>query len=131
MPPLSTGPWPHLKLFLVAGFGCLNFYPALSLAGDPGAPAVEKLDPVVVTEKKSASAVADEKLAKQVQQALRDDPVCYDYHIKVVVKDGVVVLTGFVTDATDMSDAIRISGKIPGVRRVTNTLELVGQGSDG
>lgn len=131
MPRLSVSPWSYFKSLLGAGCACLIFCPILSLAGDPGTPAVEKLDPVVVTEKKSASAVADEKLMVQVRQALHDDPVCYDYHIKVMVKDGVVVLQGFVTDAMDMSDAIRISRKIPGVRRVTNTLELVGQGSDG
>ena len=114
----SESPWPYLGVFLGAGLGGLICWSTISLAGDGDAKPVGTLDPIVVTDKKHWDAVADEKLRMQVVTALHNDPYCYDYHIIVAVKNGVVTLDGFVLDISDVWDAKRISARIPGVKQV-------------
>jgi osmotically-inducible protein OsmY len=131
MGPLSKGRRSPVRAMVAIGFGGLICWSTHLLGGDADPTAAVTLDPIIVTEQKSANAIADEKLRQIVKTALHDDPYCYDYHFTVTVKDGVVILNGFAVDMWDMQDAKRISGKIPGVKRVINSIELVGQGSDG
>ncbi len=122
MSRLSTDRCSNLRTLVAAGIGGLLCWSAPIHAEDADAKVREKLEPIVVTEKKW-DAVANEKLRKEVQTALHDDPICYDYHITVLVKDGVVILKGFVVDHNDLVDAVRISKKMPGVTRVQVELD--------
>ena len=74
--------------------------------------------------------VSDEKLAQQVQQALRSDPYIDDSHITVSVRNGVVTLEGIVLDHSDLLAALRISGRISGVKALVDDLQLHRIGDD-
>jgi osmotically-inducible protein OsmY len=78
----------------------------------------------VVTTKKPSDAVADEKVRDQVETALHSDPYVDDEHVTVTIKDGVVTLEGMVFDDWDMRQAVRISKRVAGVKRVINELEI-------
>jgi hypothetical protein len=88
------------------------------------APVVERLDPIVVTAKKRSDPALEERVRKQVEAALRSDSFFYDGHVTVTIKDGVVTLQGMVFDDWDLRQAMRISKRIAGVRRVINDLEI-------
>lgn len=93
-------------------------------ADNEAAPAARLLDPIVVTAKKRPDPVADERLTEQVETALHSDPVFYDEHVTVTIRNGVVTLQGIVFDDWDLRNAIRLARKVPGVRRVVNDLEI-------
>jgi BON domain len=93
-------------------------------AGNLAPPAVDRLEPIVVTAKKHANPVPDEKLTEQVEVALHSDPYFYDEHVTVTVKNGVVLLEGIVFDASDVADAIRKARRIAGVKRVVTDLYI-------
>jgi len=78
----------------------------------------------VVTAKKRPDPVADEKLTEQVEAALHSDPFFYDEHVTVTIRNGVVTLQGIVFDDWDLRDALRLSRKVAGVKRVVNDLEI-------
>jgi osmotically-inducible protein OsmY len=88
------------------------------------APANTRLDEIVVTAKKRADLVADEKMKEQVEEALHSDAFFYDEHITVTINNGVITLQGIVFDDWDLRNAMRICRKIPGVKRVINDLEI-------
>jgi osmotically-inducible protein OsmY len=73
----------------------------------------------------SPNAVADEQLQERVEAALHADRYFLDRHVDVSVKDGVVVLRGWVFSAWDMRDALRIARKAAGDNLVVNSLTLV------
>jgi len=83
-----------------------------------------RLDAIVVTAKKRPDAAADERVKRQVESALHSDPFFYDGHVTVTAVNGVITLQGMVFDDWDLRNALRISRKIPGVRRVINDLEI-------
>jgi osmotically-inducible protein OsmY len=93
-------------------------------ADNAAAPSVRSLDPIVVTAKKRPDPVADEKLTEQVEAALHSDPFFYDEHVTVTIRNGVVTLQGIVFDDWDLRDALRLSRKVAGVKRVVNELEI-------
>jgi osmotically-inducible protein OsmY len=72
----------------------------------------------------SAVSVADEKLMRRVKDALHSDPYFYDAHVTVSVKNGAVVLHGFVESDWDLRDAIRIASTAAGGRRVVDNLSI-------
>ena len=78
----------------------------------------------MVTAKKRADPVPDEKMKQQVEEALHSDAYFYDEHVTVTIKDGVATLQGIVFDDWDLRQAMRIARKVPGVRRVVNDLEI-------
>lgn len=82
------------------------------------------LDAIVVTAKKRPEPVPDEKLTEQVAVALHSDPFFYDEHVTVTVKNGVVLLEGVVFDDSDVTDAVRIAKRIPGVKHVVTDLYI-------
>jgi osmotically-inducible protein OsmY len=94
------------------------------------APDGSRLEPIVVTAIRRSDPVADEKMKTQVEEAMHSDPVFYDEHVTVTVKNGVATLSGMVFDDWDMRQAMRISRKIAGVKRVINDLEMVQRSSD-
>jgi osmotically-inducible protein OsmY len=99
-------------------------------AGDQAVPAVGRLEAIVVTAKKRSDPVADEVVTLHVATALHSDPYFYDAHVTVTVSNGVVTLSGIVFDDWDLRDAIRISRRIAGVKRVINELEIHQSGGD-
>ena len=106
-------------LWIVGGLICLAL-PAG--AQNVRVPDAERLEPIVVTAKKHANPVPDEKLTEQVGVALHSDPTFYDEHVTVTVKNGVVLLEGIVFDASDVAYAIRKARRIAGVKRVVTDL---------
>jgi hypothetical protein len=96
----------------------LSGYPASAGAQDAAAPASR---PSGGAPSEGADTV---ELRKRVEAALHVDPYFYDAHVKVSVKDGAVVLSGFVFSDWDMRDAIRIAQKAAGDRRVVNNLSI-------
>ena len=120
---LSTTPASLARVFLGTLLGgCICS--ASSVWADAPAPAGRLLDPIVVTAKKRPDPVPDEKLTKQVETTLHSDPLFYDEHVTVTIRDGVVTLQGMVFDDWDLRNAIRLSRKVPGVKRVVNELEI-------
>jgi hypothetical protein len=60
----------------------------------------------------------------RVETALRDDPYFNDTHVTVSLKNGVVILKGFVSSEWDLIHAIRIAKKAAGDGRVVDDLYL-------
>jgi osmotically-inducible protein OsmY len=83
-----------------------------------------RLDEVVVRGKRQIDPVADARLRLQVEAALAADPYFYSEHVSVTIQNGVAILHGIVFDDWDLRNAMRISRRIPGVKRVVNDLEI-------
>jgi osmotically-inducible protein OsmY len=66
----------------------------------------------------------DQQLQDKVENALRSDPYFYAAHVNVSVKNGSVVLQGFVFSDWDLRDAIRIATKAAGGGRVIDSLTI-------
>lgn len=73
---------------------------------------------------------ADREIAASVAAALDADKLLYARHITVRANGGVVRLTGFVWDNSDLVEAGRVAQLVPGVRRVVNDVELERNSSD-
>ena len=112
------------SLLSAAVFALLACAAFLARADGVTAPANTRLDAIVVTAKKRPDPVADEKLKKQVEEALHADAFFYDEHVTVMINNGIITLQGIVFDDWDQRRAVRISRKIPGVKRVINDLEI-------
>lgn len=102
---------------------------SLCWATSPGAQNVPvqnaaRLEPIVVTAKRRSDPVADEKMKKQVEEALHADPFFYDEHVTVTIENGIVTLHGMVFDDWDLRQAIRITKRAASVRRVISDLEI-------
>jgi osmotically-inducible protein OsmY len=106
---------------MVGGLICLA---TLAGAQSLSVPDAGRLEPIVVTAKRRADPVADEKMKTQVEEALHSDAFFYDEHVTVTIANGVATLSGKVFDDWDMRQAMRISRRIAGVKRVINDLEI-------
>jgi osmotically-inducible protein OsmY len=113
----------YARLFtiLFAGSVCM---PSAANAQRIAASANSRLDEVVVTGKRQSDPVADARLQLQVESALAADPYFLSEHVSVTVRNGIATLHGIVFDDWDLRNAIRISRRIPGVKRVVNDLEI-------
>jgi hypothetical protein len=67
---------------------------------------------------------ANEALRLRVETALRDDPYFNDSHVTVLLRNGVVILQGFVSTEWDLLHAIRIAKKAAGGGSVVDELSL-------
>jgi osmotically-inducible protein OsmY len=83
-----------------------------------------RIDEVIVRGKRQIDPVADAKLQRQVETALAGDPYFLSEHVSVTVRNGVATLHGIVFDDWDLRNALRISRRIPGVKRVVDDLEI-------
>jgi osmotically-inducible protein OsmY len=83
-----------------------------------------RIDEVVVRGKRQIDPVADANLQRQVEAALAADPYFLSEHVSVTIRNGVATLHGIVFDDWDLRNALRISRRIPGVKRVVNDLEI-------
>jgi hypothetical protein len=107
-----------------AVFAVLAVPAFLARADNLAAPPSTRLEEIVVTAKKRPDPVADEKLKNQVEEALHADAYFYGEHVTVTINNGIATLRGLVFDDWEMRSAVRISRKIPGVKRVVNDLEI-------
>ncbi len=106
------------------GFAVLACAPTVAhLAPSPASTDAE-LKEIVVNAKRRAQAVADVELKRQVEVALASDAYFYSEHVPVTIAHGIATLHGLIFDDWDMRNAIRISRRIPGVRKVINDLEI-------
>ena len=121
---LSTNRTSSLKALLGAMLGGLVCFATSSGAQNGPAPAAARLEPIVVTAKRRSDPVADEKVKIQVEEALHSDTFFYDEHVTVTIKNGVATLQGIVFDDWDLRQAMRISKRVAGVKRVVNDLEI-------
>jgi osmotically-inducible protein OsmY len=118
-----------LKILPAITLGALGFCAStIAATSGPlvGAGGFPVLKEIVVTGTKQPTA-ADEKLNDEVKTAMKSDRYFYDYHVAVETRNGVVTLRGLVFDDWDVRAAIRISKRIPGVKRVVNQLEIGAQ----
>jgi osmotically-inducible protein OsmY len=96
-----------MKLFSAAGLT------TLALLASSGAGAYEEPE-----------RAADQQLKRNVDTALSSDPYFYGAHVTTSVKNGSVVLRGFVFSDWDLRDAIRIATRAAGGRRVVDDLTI-------
>jgi hypothetical protein len=121
---LSMSHTAAVKTLLGAMFGGLVCFATSVGAQNVPAPAAGRLEPIVVTAKRRSDPVADETVKIQVEEALHSDAFFYDEHVTVTIKNGVATLRGIVFDDWDLRQAMRISRKVAGVKRVVNDLEI-------
>ncbi|MDP9008234.1 MAG: BON domain-containing protein [Pseudomonadota bacterium] len=72
----------------------------------------------------AAESAANEARRLRVETALRDDPYFNDSHVTVLLKNGTVVLQGFVFTEWDLIHAVRIAKKAAGDGRVVDDLSI-------
>ena len=69
-------------------------------------------------------------MVTRVREALHSDPALLDKNIDLSMKDGKVVMNGFVRSADDMQKAVRTANKTAGKKNVVNNLTIK-EGGDG
>ena len=79
---------------------------------------------MVIPATQADTSAPDQQLQNKVEIALRSDPYFLDTHVNVSVRNGSVVLQGFVFSDWDLRDAIRIATKAAGGRRVIDDLTI-------
>ena len=72
----------------------------------------------------SSEVQTDTRMELAVAHALANDPELYSRHIEVSVYLGVVTLSGFVFEAKDPGKAVADAAQVPGVRSVSDQIDL-------
>ncbi len=72
----------------------------------------------------AAELAADQKIESAVNSRLSQDPRIYAWHIEVSAYKGVVTLSGFVTEASELAEAMQVAARVPGVLSVEDDMEL-------
>ena len=80
--------------------------------------------------KTDAQRQADRETAQRVEVALNADKALYGKHISVQADNGVVRLTGYVWETSDLQTASIIAEGVQGVTAVVNNLELNRNGNE-
>ena len=80
--------------------------------------------------KTEADRQADRAMAARVEAALNSDEGLYGKHIFVQADGGVVRLSGYVWETSDLQTAVIIAEGVDGVIGVVNNLELNRNGND-
>lgn len=90
---------------------------------------VSSMDDVSVGELVDDHAFGDEAIADAVRRELREDAATADLQqIRVIVRNGVVHLHGSVPDFEDADAAEEVAARVPGVREVSEELEVAAGG---
>ena len=76
--------------------------------------------------KSSPAPVDDATLTQNVQSAIKSDPAVAQQPVQVAVQQGVVTLTGNVTDETASTVAAQHAARVQGVKEVVNDLTVAG-----
>ena len=63
-------------------------------------------------------------MVSRVKEALQAEPALTDKHIDVSMKNGKVVMKGFVDTAGDLEKAVRAANKAAGAKNVINELTI-------
>lgn len=90
------------------------FFSAGALASDSAAPAQDQ----------QSATQSGSDMASRVRQALHSDPSLLDKHISVSMKNGKVVMTGFVESAGDLQRAVKMANDTAGEKNVVNKLTI-------
>ncbi len=69
---------------------------------------------------------SDERISKEVSEALRSDPTVDSSRIKAKVQNGIVVLVGEARDRLEKRVAEMVVTDVPGVREIRNEIVLSG-----
>ena len=80
--------------------------------------------------KTEAQRQADRETAQRVEAALSSDAALFGKHINVQADNGVVRLSGYVWETSDLQTAVIIAEGVEGVTAVVNNLELNRNGND-
>ncbi len=72
----------------------------------------------------SSQIQVDKEIELAVMQQLANDKTLYSRHLEVSAYLGVVTLSGFVFEANDPAEAVRIAAHVPGVISVSNQIDL-------
>ncbi len=72
----------------------------------------------------SSKPVSDAAISDEVRIKLTSDSVVKGGDLKADVKDGVVTLTGTVTDQNQKDKAKKLAGKVKGVKQVINNITV-------
>jgi osmotically-inducible protein OsmY len=76
------------------------------------------------THESTGEYMSDTWITTKVKAALVDDPVVKATEVNVETFKGVVQLSGFVSSREAMSEAIRLTGRIEGVKSVKNDMRV-------
>jgi hyperosmotically inducible periplasmic protein len=68
--------------------------------------------------------VSDNAISDEVRIKLTSDPVVKGGDLKADVKEGVVTLSGTVTDQQQKDKAKKLAGKVKGVKQVINNITV-------
>jgi osmotically-inducible protein OsmY len=71
-----------------------------------------------------AAVASDNDLQFRVSSALHSDPYLYARHIDVSIKDGSVVLSGFVANDWELDKAIRVAAEAAKPHQVIDNIEI-------
>jgi osmotically-inducible protein OsmY len=112
-----------LEALLAPALGVLFCWTCPAIAQEKAAPA-NGVEPIVITGAKLAPPT-DEQLTQQVETSLEASRYLDASRITVTTKNGVVTLDGLVGDAWDLRIALRIAGRVAGVRRLIDDLDIV------
>ena len=93
------------------------------------APALDQSDMRVVSALVDSRAAKTEKLRSRVVTAMHVDPYLLDEHIEVVVANNAIVLRGFVLNAWELREAVRVARRVAGDTRVLDELSIKEGGS--
>lgn len=72
----------------------------------------------------SAQKYSENNMVARVKQALHSEPALNDKHIDVSMKNGKVVMKGFVDSQGDLEKAVRAANKTAGGKNVVNELTI-------
>jgi BON domain len=107
---------------LLGALACCGSAGAATSGPFVGADGFPLLQEIVVTGNKNQQSAADVEMDNQIKTAMKSNRTFYDAHVAVESRDGVVFLRGLVFDDWDLRAAIRISKRVPGVKKVVNEL---------
>jgi osmotically-inducible protein OsmY len=85
---------------------------------------VSSMDDITTGEVVEDHGFGDEAIADAVRRELREDAATTDLEIRVIVRNGVVHLHGSVPDLEDADAAEEVAARVPGVREVSEELEV-------
>ncbi len=86
------------------------------------APGRNALQEITVTAQKISK--SDEEVTAQVETALHADRYIFSDHVTITSKNGVVILSGIALDYWDVFAMKRLVGKMPGVKKVVDDLDV-------
>jgi osmotically-inducible protein OsmY len=112
---------------MIVGLGlcALSGY-SMAAAPDAGSEALaDAARPMPVSATRASLGVSDQELDRRVEAALQRAPYLDDEHITVTSTDGIVTLGGKVGSPFDLRDALKIAGRVDGVKDVVDGLEIL------